>query len=190
MPHTRRVFDMLENLAAEPEQVRTLLTTRSSADASLAFSFLRATLPEGPLVLLANLREIIAEIPETPFLTGRSLDILERSEGYERHGRTYRRTFENEHGAFGLEFEGGGTECEAIFLATSSGRFTFGGDVDSIIDQHVCTAALTYRTVIDELVRALQALGLVLYPRIYVSTDDFVEEYSGAAAAELFGGLF
>ena len=58
---------MIETLAVDPDIVRTLLTSRSAGKAGAAYSSLRGMMPDGALLMLANLREVIAEIPETPF---------------------------------------------------------------------------------------------------------------------------
>jgi len=190
MPKTRRVFDMLDGLAARPDLLPALLTSRSIEGAADAYRALRGTIPDGALVMLANLREVIAEIPETPFLTGRPIEVLEQLGGYERCERSYRRVFESERGVFGLEFVGEGTECEAIVVHTATERFALGGDVDSIIDQRVFRAAVEHRTLIDEVIRALQTLGVPLDPRVYVSVDDFLAEYSAVSVGDMFGSLF
>jgi len=190
MPQTRRVFDMLENLVADPDLVRALLTSRSTSRARSAYTALRAAVPDGALVMLANLREVIAEIPETPFLTGHPIEGLEHLGDYERCEHSYRRVFESERGVFGLEFMGEGTNCEAIVVHTASERFALGGDVDSIIDQRVYRAALEHRTLVDEVLRALQVLGVPLDPRVYVSVDDFSAEYAAASVDDMFSSLF
>ena len=66
--------------------------------------------------MLANLREVIAEIPETPFLTGHPIEVLDLVAATTRCERSYRRSFEGEHGVFALEFEGQSTECESIVI--------------------------------------------------------------------------
>ena len=181
---------MLETLAADSRLVRTLLISRSTAEAELAYTALRGTVPDGALLMLANLREVIAEIPETPFLTGHPIEVLERSGGYERCESSYRQLFESEHGVFGLEFVGQGTECESIVVYTTTEHLNVAGDMDSIIDPDVFDVALEQRSVVDEILRALQTLGVPLDPHVYVSPDDFTAEYAAGGTGEMFRGLF
>jgi len=190
MPKTRRVFDMIETLAADPDLVRDLLASRSMLDAGMAYTSLRGVIPDGALLMLANLREVIAEIPETPFLTGHPIEVLERTAEYERCDDSYRRFFDTERGGFTLEFIGQGTECEAIIVHAGACRFNVAGDMDYMLDTDVLDVVLEQRCVVDEIIRALQALGVPLDPRVYVTPDDFTTENAGSAASEMFSGLF
>ncbi len=190
MPKTRRVFDMVETLAADPDLVRTLLISRSPHAAGAAYSALRGTIADGALLMLANLREVIAEIPETPFLTGHPIEVLEQLGGYTRRGRSYRRSFESEQGVFALEFDGQSTECESIVIATGPRRLTFAGDMESLIDEDVLSVALEQHGLVDEILRALQTLGVPLDPRVFVSPDDFTAEPAAGSVDEMFLGSF
>jgi hypothetical protein len=190
MPKTRRVFDMIETLAADPDLVRDLLVSRSTLDAGMAYTSLRGVIPDGALLMLANLREVIAEIPETPFLTGHAIEVLALTADYERCDDSYRRLFETERGGFTLEFIGQGTECEAIVVHAGACRFDVAGDMDYTLDSDVLDVAFEHRCVVDEILRALQALGVPLDPRVYVTPDDFTAENAGSAASEMFSGLF
>ena len=165
MPKTRRVFDMIETLAVDPDLVRDLLLSRSMLDAAAAYTSLRGVVPDGALLMLANLREVIAEIPETPFLTGQPIEILEHVADYERCVNSYRRAYRGRTQAgFTLEFIGQGTECEAIVIEVGASRFNLAGDMEYMIDPEVLDLALEHRTLIDEILRALQTLGVALDP--------------------------
>ncbi len=188
MPDTRRAIEQIpEDL--DFELVETLLTSRSDAEAVLAYGVLRSLLPERALVMLANLREVIALLPEEPFLTGNALEVLEAA-GYEATGRSYRRLFESDHGVFGLEFVGEGTLCEAIVVHTTACRFALHGDVDSMIDHDMLLVFVSHRVLLDAILEGLQYLGHVLEPPIYVSVDDFPAEHGAAAAARALDDLF
>ncbi len=190
MPKTRRVFDMIETLAIDPDLVRDLLVSRSTLDAAAAYTSLRGMVPDGALLMLANLREVIAEIPETPFLTGQPIEVLELVAGYDRCVSSYRRAFEVERGGFTLEFIGQGTECEAIAIEEGASRLSLAGDMEFMIDPGVLDLALEHRTLIDEILRALQTLGVALDPAVYLTPDDFTAENAAGAAGEMFRGLF
>ena len=168
--------------------MRDLLVSRSMLDAAAAYSCC-AAVPDGSLVMLANLREIIAEIPETPFLTGQPIEVLELVAGYERCVNSYRRLFEGEGGV--SHSSSSAREPSARRSSSRSGRPLQSGRRHGVmIDPEVLDLALEHRTLIDEILRALQALGVALDPRVYVTPDDFTAENAAGAAGEMFRGLF
>ncbi len=188
MPDTKRAIEQIPD-DLDFELVETLLTSRSDAEAVLAYEVLRGLLPELAVVMLANLREVIALLPDGPFLTGNGLDTLEAAD-YEATGRSYRRLFESDHGVFGLEFVGEGTLCEAIVVHTATSRFALHGDVDSAIDHEMLLVFVSHRVLLDAILEGLQYLGHVLEPPIYVTVDDFPAEHGTAAAVRALDDLF
>ena len=98
MADTRRAMHVLEGSDADADLVRSLLVSDSEAEATIAYSLLRGTIDESELLMLANLREVLAELPATPLRTGEPLDILTRAAEYEDTGRSYRRLFETDAG--------------------------------------------------------------------------------------------
>lgn len=190
MADTHRALETLEATDADLDLVEALLTARSDAEAVLAYSLLRATFSDRTMLLLANLREIIAELPEPPFLTSTGLDALEHTSEYEATGHSYRRLFESEHGMFGLEFVGGGTLCEGIVVHTASSRLNLHGDERTAVDRAMLAVLVHHQVLLDALLEALQALGHPLEPTIYITAEDFVTEHKAAAAGQAFGELF
>ena len=164
--------------------VATLLTSRSRAEAVLAFSVLRETLPEDSLLFLINLRELIEELPEPPFWVAGDLALLHDVLGYEDTGRSYRMRFESDHGVFGLEFVGANTTCEAVAVHTLGQRFLLHGDSDDFLDQRFITLLLHHPDLLDRLLEAMELLGVPLSPEFYLSPEDFLAEHAASAAAE------
>lgn len=190
MSDTCRAMDMLAATKADMDVVGVLLGASSDAEAAIAFMLLRQTFPEKALVLLANLREIIRELPETPFLTGAGLEMLTSVREYEHTDRSYRRLFESEHGIYGLEFIGQGKLCEAIVAHTATSRFVLVGDEEPVVDPVVLNVLVNHPHLLDEVLESLQLLGWPLEPKIYLTCDDFLAEHAAAAASEAFGELF
>ncbi len=190
MADTRRALQAIPATTSDLEMVETLLVSRSSAQAFVAFSELRATFPERALVMLANVREVISEMPQTPFLAGTGMDLLEHACGYEWTGRSYRRLFESDHGLFGIEFLGAGTQCDGIVVHTLTGRLALHGDENNVIDHEMLQVLVRHEAVLDSVLEGLQTLGWPLEPRIYLTADDFIDEHRAAAAADAFGELF
>lgn len=189
MPDTQRALEQIPD-DLDFELIETLLTSRSDAEAVIAYGLLRENLPERALLMLANLREVIALLPEAPFISGTGLDALERAADYEFTGRSYRRLFESDHGLFGLEFVGEGTLCESIVVHTATSRYALRGDVHVTIDHQMLLVVVNHHVLLDAILEGLQTLGYVLEPPIYVTVDDFPNEHGTSAAVQALGDLF
>jgi hypothetical protein len=175
---------------ADPELLASLLSARSDAEATVAFSLLRYSLSERELIEMANLREVIRLLPTEPFRTGDSLEMLERVGSYEATGRSYRRAFDSTAGVFGVEFLGTGHACRGIVIHTPSGRLPVVSTDWVIIDRQVLALLIEHRIVLDAILEGLELLGCALVPPIYVTSHDFVAEHAATAAREAFTGLF
>lgn len=190
MSDTRRAMHMLDARQADLDVVGVVLGARSNAEAAIAFMLLRESFPPEALVMLANLRELIAEMPDTPFIASGGLDLLATARNYEPTGHSYRKLFESDHGIYGLEFVGSGSLCEAIIVHTATSRLVLRGDTYSVIDAVMLNVLVNHQTLLDEILEALQLLGWPLEPKIHLVPDDFLAEYGAAAASEAFGELF
>ena len=188
MATTRRAMQMISTMSTDLELVAEVLASDSDAAAALAFTLLRGTLTEDHLVMLANLRTLVAEMPKTPFRTGTALDILERASNYEYTGRSYRRVFESAHGVFGLEFLGDGNLCEAIVVHTPTSRFSIGAAPFGL-DEITLHVLVNHTILLDAVLEGLELLGHPLTPRIYVTSDDFLAEHLAAAAFTAYGEI-
>jgi hypothetical protein len=190
MADTRRAMHVITASNADPELVAALLSADSDSDAVVSFSLLRGTIPDDDLLMLANLRELLFEIPEAPFRAGDDLGLLARGGAYEDTGRSYRRVFESDHGVFGLEFVGRGKRCDGIFVHTPACRMQLGPSGSYRLDSELITLFVRHRILLDALLEGLAMLGLPLSPAIYMTVDDFLAEHGTAAATEAFSELF
>jgi len=190
MADTRRAMHAITDSGADPQLVAALLSAVSDSDAVVSFSLLRGTIPDEQLVMLANVREVLFELPEQPFRTGVDLALLARTGEYEDTGRSYRRRFEGTHGVFGLEFVGRGNLCDRIVLHTPASRFELHPKGGYCLDAETITLFVHHRIMLDALLEALELLGITLAPVFYVTAEDFLAEHRAAAAAEAFDKLF
>lgn len=190
MADTRRAMRSITALNADPELVAALLSAVSGADAAVSFSLLRGTIPDDEIIMLANIREVLFELPEAPFRVGEDLDMLARAGDYEDTGHSYRRVFESSIGVFGLEFMGRGRQCDGIFVHTPAHRMHLAPAGQYRLDPEMIALFVRHRIVLDALLEALELLGLALSPMIYVTVDDFLAENGAAAASEAFDELF
>ncbi|NTU71392.1 MAG: hypothetical protein HGB10_06200 [Coriobacteriia bacterium] len=190
MPDTRRAMHAVASSPADVEQVTALLSAESDVDAIVSFSLLRGVIPDADLLMLANLREVLFELPEAPFRAGEDLELLARAGDYEDTGHSYRRRFESNHGVFGLEFAGRGKTCEGIFVHTPAARMPLGPAGSYRLEPEMIGVFAHHRIVLDALLDALELLGVSLSPVIYLSAEDFLAEHGAAAASEAIGQLF
>lgn len=190
MARTRRAMYALETPEVDIELATSLVASKSDAEAVIALSLLRGTLSDAHLVLLANLRELLRELPESPFRTGEGLEMLARAGLYENTGRSYRRAFDSNHGVFGLEFLGRGNTCLGIVVHTPASRFMLRGDSDAHFDAETLEVLVNHAILLDAVIEGIELLGMPLTPKIYLSVDDFLSENSAAAATGAFTELF
>lgn len=169
----------------DAELVRILLSARSTAEANLAFIILRGSMPEEPVILIANLREMLSELPYPPFAAGAELSILERVLGYEATAHSYRREFESENGFFGLEFVGDGNRVDAIVLHAPGYRVELHSQDEEILDRGALDLLLKHDALTNRLVEALHTLGVSFSPKFYLSASDYVVENGASLAAGL-----
>ena len=180
----------IQSSQADPDLLNSLLSSRSESEAAVAFSLLRYSISEPELVQLANLREIIRLLPTSPFRTGESLEILERTASYECTGRSYRRAFESAKGVFGVEFVGTDHACRGIAIHTPCGRKMLVGNDCEIVDESLLPLIIEHRILLDAILEALEMLGCALVPPIYLSADDFIAEHCVVDVRNTFGGPF
>ncbi len=189
MASTRRVMNAIQDCQADRDLVFSLLAAPSAGEAAISFTLLRDAIDDRDLLMLANLREVLGEIPEAPFRTGEPLEVLERAAGYEATGRSYRRLFESAHGVFGVEFMGEANTCAGIVVHTAAMRYPLCGDRGAI-DETLVALFVHHAVLLDAVLEGLELLGCPLDPRIYVTTDDFLAENAAAGASKAFDELF
>ena len=190
MADTRRAMHAITASAADPMLTAALLSAHSDSEAVYAFSLLKNTIPDEHLLMLANLRELLSELPEPPFRVGEGLELLARAGGYEDTGRSYRRRFDSVTGVFGLEFLGRAKACDGIVVHTPSGRQMLRGAEGCRLDAEVIGLFVSQRILLDALLDAFALLGLPMSPAIYMTTEDFLAEHGAEAAAKAFDELF
>jgi hypothetical protein len=189
MADTRRAMHILEDSGADAELVQSLLAAHSQAEATIAFTLLRGTIDDTELLVLANLREVLAELPPLPFRAGEVLDMLARAGGYEDTGRSFRRLFDTESGVFGVEFVGRGHECVDIAIHTPDARRSLRDEAGEF-DSTMLALFVKHGIVLDAVLDAIGLLGLPMEPPIYLSVDDFLADHGAETASEAIGELF
>jgi hypothetical protein len=180
---------VLQGSDADSELVRSVLVADSDAEATIALTLLRGTIDDPELLMLANLRAVLSELPPVPFRTGEALDMLGRAGGYEATGRSYRRLFETDAGAFGVEFVGHEHSCYDIAVHTPDARRSL-RTADGALEETMLELFVQHSILLDALLEVLGILGWPLEPSIYLTFEDFLSEHSAATASEAIGELF
>jgi hypothetical protein len=151
---------------------------------------LKDLVPDDSLVFYVNLRELLLELPPTPFPVGCELEILERVLGYEPADGSYRRAFYSKGGVFGLEFFGDANRVDRIELVSLRGHVVLRQGVETIVAPDALEFFMESEDMGDMIVEALRNLGVPLTPRFYYSVSDYVMENGSVGTTEVFGELF
>jgi len=189
MADTRRAMRVLEDPRVDADVVRSLLVSPSEAEATISFTLLRGTVDDADLLMLVNLREVLAELPAVPLRTGEGLEILAQAGGYEDAGRSYRRLFETSAGVFGIEFVGRAHECTGIAIHTPDARRLLRG-ADGALDRDMLELFVRHGILLDAVLEALALLGVPLEQTIYLTLDDFIADHGAGAARDTMEELF
>lgn len=162
------------------------INSASSAEAGVAVGLLSDAVSRRTLAAALNLREVLAELPASPFAMPMDFAVLSRAARLERIGQSWVLPVDAQEGA-SVEIIGQGNLCYDIvvhlgersaFLKTSPP----GADI-------VTPAALALLLESEELLRAViglvEVMGVVHNPRFYFTVDDWQIEH----AAESFQDL-
>ena len=174
----------------ESDLVRTLVNARSTSEANLALVVLKDLVPDDSLVFFVNLRELLSELPPTPFSAGCELEILERVLGYEKGPGSYRRAFYSKGGVFGLEFFGEANRVDRIEIVSLDAHIVLREAEDELVESDALETFLEYEDLGDTIVEALRNLGMPLSPRFYYTVADYVMENGAESATAVFEELF
>jgi hypothetical protein len=189
MADTRRAMHVLEGSDADAGLVRSVLVADSEAEATIAFTLLRGSVDDSELLMLANLREVLAELPPVPFRAGEALDVLSRADGYEDTGRSYRRLFETEASVVGVEFVGCGHDCTDIAIHTPAARRSLRTEQGEL-EPLMLALFVRHTILLDAVLEALGLLGWPMEPPIYLTVDDFLADHGATVTSEAIDGLF
>lgn len=167
------------------DTMRVFLSTASSAEADLSLCAMRDALPERTLVSLANLREVIADLPVPPCSMRVEARAVAQISGYAKQKNSWAKSV----GAGGREIfilaEGNllfdivlGDGEERVFLVPP-------GRGEDRINPRAIDLLMDHAGLLEELTELTIHMGLVFNPTFYLSLDDWHLEH----AAESLQGL-
>lgn len=158
-----------------------LLNSVSQVEAGLALGILRdRDVPDRTLVHALNVREVLSEIPASPFPMRVDFEQLARlSDLYGRMG-TYHRNYEDEAGRFVIEMLGQGNLCYDMLVGTSRTKaFLKPAPINAdFVRPEALDLILAHPDMLSEIVDVVRNMGVVFNPSFYMSVDDWLMEHA------------
>jgi hypothetical protein len=168
----------------DPDLFRVFLNAISAAEANLALQVLATDVPEKELVIACNLREVIAELPATPFPMRVDEETLLRTTGLEKQTALLERTLPD--GLTLAVTTAGNLVLDVIVREGAEKHFLTPVPLtDDRISSRVVDLLVESDHLLDALVDLVKHMGLVFNARYYLSVDDFTVEH----AFETLSGL-
>jgi hypothetical protein len=165
-----------------------LLNSTSAAEANIALEVLKESVPEKPLVTACNLREVIKELPASPFTMHVDEDTLCKAARLDKRMAALTKTLP------------GGIELVATtagnlvldLIVRHEGRKYFWTPVpvaEDHMNPDLLDLVVSDGYLIDQVIDLVQCMGVVFNPTFYLSLADFRME-NAASVFEGMGELF
>jgi hypothetical protein len=165
--------------------LRTAINATSATEAGFAVGLLREALPARTLVGALNLREILRELPESPFMMCVDFETLARVAALKRRGQSWVKRLGRGKGAPEIELLGQGNLCYDIVVRVGSetsllkpgpvnGEYVPSGALDLL---------LANEDLLREVIELATNMGVVHNPRFYLSVEDWQMEHAAEALA-------
>jgi hypothetical protein len=107
---------------AEGQLLRAAINATSTTEAGFALGLLGDLLPRRTLIAALNLREILRELPEAPFVMSVDFETLTRVAGLDRRGHSWVKRLGRGKQAPEIEVLGQGNLCYDIVVCASVAR--------------------------------------------------------------------
>lgn len=194
MTHATTVTSDLRELAASEngELLRDLVNSVSQVEAGLALGIMRERgVPDRVLVKALNLREILAEMPASPFPMRVDFEMLARINDLFHRLGSYHKNYQDDEGRFYIELLGQGNLCYDMVVGVGNKKAflkpaPIGADY---VRPAALDLLLSREEMLREIILIVHSMEVVFNPTFYMSVDDWLMEH---AAESLVGieGLF
>jgi hypothetical protein len=185
-PVSQKTITLLAERCREEEDalLQTLINASSYAEAGFALSFVRDTLPESTIVQALNMREVLLELPASPFPMRVDTPTLRESLKME----TDRSALVLPGKGCRIEVLVEGNLCfdillkyrrKTMFLKTNPPG-------DDIIPPAALKLILSKPETLDRLIELVEVMGLVFNPRMYFTIDDWLTEHTHDTMRDLW----
>jgi hypothetical protein len=162
----------------------TLLNCTSAAEANIALDLLRGSVPEKALVTACNLREVLKELPSSPFTMSADEETLCRTARFEKRIAVLEKTLPD-----GIELvlpTLGNLVLDLIVRRGAEKYYWTPIPVEhDFVNPSVVDLVITSDCLLEEVIELVKCMGVVFNAKFYLSVEDFLEEN----AADVFGAM-
>jgi hypothetical protein len=173
--------------AEEGSLIRAVVNSSSTTEAGFAVGLLGETLPRRSLVAALNLREVLRELPESPFIMRTDFETLARIAGLVRRKQSWVKRLGRGKDAPEIELLGQGNLCyDVVIRAGDAMSFLKPGPINGdLIKPEALELLFENEGLLREIIDLMQDMGVVHNPRFYMTVEDWQLEH----AAESMAGL-
>lgn len=166
------------------ELLRVLLNATSAAEANIVLDLLTEDVPKKSLVTACNLREVLRELPRSPFVMAVDSETLVKVAGLERDIAAFTKRLD---GGVELTVTTAGNLVLDLIVKHGDEKYFWTPIpvVDDFVNPAVVDLLIEHETLLDEVIALVKAMGIVFNPTFYVALEDFALEN----ATDAFDGL-
>jgi hypothetical protein len=170
------------------ELLGVLLNATSIAEANIALDVLVASVPEKALVTACNLREVLKELPCSPFTMHVDEETLRKTACLDKRMAVLEKTLPD-----GIELAvttAGNLVLDLIVRDACEKYFwTPIPVVEDLVNPSLIDLLVGSDYLLDEVIELVKCMGVVFNPKFYLSLDDFLME-NAADVFKTIGDLF
>lgn len=180
----------LRSLAASEngKLLRDMVNSVSQVEAGLALGIMRDRgAPDRTLVKALNLREILVELPASPFPMRVDFDMLARINDLFHRLGSYHKNYEDAEGRFFIELLGQGNLCYDMVVGVGNKKaFLKPAPIRAgFVRPEALDLLISREEMLREIILIVQSMEVVFNPTFYMSVDDWLMEH----AAESIVGI-
>jgi hypothetical protein len=189
MVTAQRALATVATLAAsdDGDLLRIVVNAASVGEAHLAVGILADRVEHRTLVSALNVREILRELPASPFAMRVDAMTLARTADLMIERGSLRRIVTDTDGGYEVVVLAEGNLCFEI-LVVADGESVFvrpTAEGEYLVHPEALELILSRGSILDQISSLVKAMGIVFNPTFYLSLEDWTREYAEAALSEL-----
>jgi hypothetical protein len=189
MVTAQRALATVAALAAsdDGDLLRIVVNAASVGEAHLAVGILADRVEHRTLVSALNVREILRELPASPFAMRVDTMTLARTADLMIERGSLRRIVTDTDGGYEVVVLAEGNLCFEI-LVVADGESVFvrpTAEGEYLVHPEALELILSRGSILDQISSLVKAMGIVFNPTFYLSLEDWTREYAEAALSEL-----
>jgi hypothetical protein len=189
MVTAQRALAAVADLAtsSDGDLLRIVVNAASVGEAHLAVGILADRVQHRTLVSALNVREILRELPASPFAMRVDTTTLARTADLMIQRGSLRRIVADTDGGYEVAVLAEGNLCFEILLVVD-GESVFvrpAAEGEYIIHPEALELILSRASMLDQVTSLVKAMGMEFNPTFYLSLEDWTREYAEAALSDL-----